>query len=104
MRLNRTIILALTVSLAASGRAYAKNDDKDDDDAGASSGDLSDQATKLIDDMKSGLEAVGKLVEQARSDRDPLKLNCVNEKKTQINSLIKVAELSLEDLRSDMKE
>jgi hypothetical protein len=51
-----------------------------------------DAAADNITRMKSSLKQVLARAEQARSDKDVVKLNCVNEKLTQIKSLIGVAE------------
>jgi hypothetical protein len=51
-----------------------------------------DAAADNLSRMKSALKQVLARAEQARSDKDVVKLNCVNEKLTQIKSLITVAE------------
>jgi hypothetical protein len=51
-----------------------------------------DAAADNLSRMKSSLKQVLARAEQARSDKDVVKLNCVNEKLTQIKSLITVAE------------
>jgi len=45
-----------------------------------------------LEQMKSALKGVLSKVEEARSEKDVVKLNCVNEKLTQVKGLIKVAE------------
>jgi hypothetical protein len=49
-------------------------------------------AAASIARMKAALKQVLGRAEQARNEKDVVKLNCVNEKLTQIKSLIKVAE------------
>jgi hypothetical protein len=49
-------------------------------------------AADSLSRMKSSLKQVLARAEQARADKDVVKLNCVNEKLTQIKSLIGVAE------------
>jgi hypothetical protein len=44
--------------------------------------------------MKTALKGVLTRVEEARNEKDVVKLNCVNEKLTQIKGLLKVAEQS----------
>jgi ribosomal protein L9 len=51
-----------------------------------------DAAADNISRMKSALKQVLGRAEQARNEKDVVKLNCVNEKLTQIKALIKVAE------------
>src|SRR6185436_12615790 len=63
-----------------------------------------DEASTGIGAMRDVLAAVAKLVEDARADRDALRLNCVNERKTQISGLVKVAEVALEELRAALKD
>lgn len=58
------------------------------------------EAKKIIDAMASANGGVDKLIEEARGERDALRLNCVNERKSQIAGLLKVAELSFEAMRS----
>ncbi|BDG02534.1 hypothetical protein [Anaeromyxobacter oryzae] len=45
-----------------------------------------------LDRMKASLRQVLGRVEEARNEKDVVKLNCVNEKLTQIKALLKVAE------------
>lgn len=66
--------------------------------------DKGDEGVKSIASMRDVLVLVNKLVDDARQERDPLRLNCVNERKTQISGLVKVAELSLEELKAASKE
>lgn len=54
------------------------------------------EAKTIIADMTAGMSVVDQLVEEARGERDALRLNCVNERKSQIAGLLKVAEISLE--------
>jgi len=63
-----------------------------------------DAAQNALGEMRDVLARVAALVEEARGDRDALRLNCVNERKTQISGLVKVAELSLEELRAAVKD
>lgn len=49
-------------------------------------------ATQHLARMKTSLKQVLSRVEEARNEKDVVKLNCVNEKLTQIKALLKVAE------------
>jgi hypothetical protein len=60
--------------------------------AGASDAGKLDAAADNLNRMKSSLNLVLNRAEQARNEKDVVKLNCVNEKLTQIKSLIGVAE------------
>ncbi|HEX9242535.1 MAG TPA: hypothetical protein VF875_08865 [Anaeromyxobacter sp.] len=82
------LLVAITLALTAGG-ASAQG-------ANAAKGDQEklDAAADNLSRMKSALKQVLGRAEQARSDKDVVKLNCVNEKLTQIKSLINVAERS----------
>ncbi len=54
--------------------------------------------------MRGVLGAVDKLAAEARNEKDVIRLQCVNERKTQISGLLKVAELSIEDMRAAIKD
>jgi hypothetical protein len=60
--------------------------------AGPSDTDKLEAAAASIARMKAALKQVLGRAEQARNEKDVVKLNCVNEKLTQMKSLIKVAE------------
>jgi hypothetical protein len=51
-----------------------------------------EKSDQHVDRMKAALRQVLGRVEEARNEKDVVKLNCVNEKLTQIKSLLKVAE------------
>jgi hypothetical protein len=52
------------------------------------------RAAEAISSMRSSLRLVTSRVEDARNEKDVVKLNCVNEKLAQIKGLLKVAEQS----------
>jgi hypothetical protein len=60
--------------------------------AGSSNAEKLEAAADNIARMKASLKQVLGRAEQARNEKDVVKLNCVNEKLTQIKALIKVAE------------
>jgi hypothetical protein len=53
-----------------------------------------EKSAESITRMKAGMKAVLVRVEEARNEKDVVKLNCVNEKLTQVKGLLKVAEQS----------
>jgi wobble nucleotide-excising tRNase len=57
------------------------------------------RARRTIDGMKTLNAQVDKLAAQARSEKDIVKLNCVNEKLNQVRGLLKVSEQAEADLR-----
>lgn len=85
MRRNLFVLLAAAVLAspvaAQQGRAI-----------GGADSDKLEAAAASIARMKAALKQVLTRAEQARSEKDVVKLNCVNEKLTQIKALIKVAE------------
>jgi hypothetical protein len=60
----------------------------------AASGDRSRRAAEAVHAMRAALQQVSLRVEDARNEKDVVKLNCVNEKLVQIKGLLKVAEQS----------
>lgn len=85
MRRNVSVLLAaalfLTPALAQAQRTASPGDT-----------DRLEAAAASIARMKAALKQVLGRAEQARNEKDVVKLNCVNEKLTQIKALIKVAE------------
>jgi hypothetical protein len=51
-----------------------------------------EKASEHVVKMKASMKAVLRRVEDARNEKDVVKLNCVNEKLTQVKGLLKVAE------------
>lgn len=62
--------------------------------SGLSDADKLEKSAESLNRMKSALKQVLTRVEEARNEKDVVKLNCVNEKLTQIKGLLKVAEQS----------
>ena len=60
--------------------------------SGLSAPEMLDRADKDVARMKQVLKQVLGRLEEARGEKDIVKLNCVNEKLTQIKGLLKVAE------------
>lgn len=59
---------------------------------GLSDADKLEKSAEALTKMKGSLKQVLTRVEEARNEKDVVKLNCVNEKLTQIKGLLKVAE------------
>ena len=92
------LVAALGGALLVAAPAAAQNKSESPQGTGARSV-LSDaqkleKSAESIDRMKGVLRAVLGRVEEARNEKDVVKLNCVNEKLTQIKGLLKVAEQS----------
>jgi hypothetical protein len=92
-------VLLLAGSVSAQPTAPAEQPEKQLSDK-----EKADDGQRSIGEMRDVMTAVTKLVDDARSERDPLRLNCVNERKTQIVGLVKAAELALEELKAASKE
>jgi hypothetical protein len=88
--LNRLVLVTAICGLFASP-ALAQSPAKV---SGVPDAEKLQKSAESIDKMKSSLKSVLTRVEEARNEKDVVKLNCVNEKLTQIKGLLKVAEQS----------
>ena len=61
-----------------------------------------DRAERYIDAMRQRLKEVLKILANARQEKDVVKLNCVNEKVTQVKGLVRVSEQSSINLQEDV--
>jgi ribosomal protein L9 len=84
---NRKKLLVAAFALLA-GSAYAADGPR----RGTSDTDKLEAAAENVARMKTSMKQVLGRVEEARNEKDVVKLNCVNEKLTQIKALLKVAE------------
>lgn len=84
---RRNLYVLLAAALVASPAAAQQRPP-----AGPSDPEKLEAAAASIARMKAALKQVLGRAEQARSEKDVVKLNCVNEKLTQIKALIRVAE------------
>lgn len=89
MSRNR-LVVAVALTLHAGG-AFAA-DPAPARPSGLSEAEKLEKATDSLARMKNSLKAVLGRVEQARNEKDVVKLNCVNDKLTQIKGLLRVAE------------
>jgi len=90
--IQRSLFAALC-GMALAGSAVAQNQ------PAAKPASLTDaqkleKSAQNLEHMKSALKRVLTKVDEARSEKDVVKLNCVNEKLTQVKGLLKVAEQS----------
>lgn len=90
--MNRILFVTALCGLIASP-AFAQNQPAPKPAALPDSEKL-EKSAESLNRMKSVLKAVLTRVEEARNEKDVVKLNCVNEKLTQIKGLLKVAEQS----------
>lgn len=95
---HASMLLALAVAFGAATVAAQETD------RGLSDKDKADEAQTIVTALKNTLAQVERKVEDARRDRDVLRLTCVNDRKTQIAELLKVSELSLEELKAAVKD
>ncbi len=94
--MDRKTLLALACLLAAQS-AWAQAPRK-----GSSDTDKLEASAEQLARMKTSLKQVLARVEEARNEKDVVKLNCVNEKLTQMRALLKVAEQADLALREAM--
>ncbi len=86
MKRSNTIAVLAGVLVATSARAQAPAA------KGSSDTDKLEASAEQIARMKSALQLVLTRVEDARNEKDIVKMNCANEKLTQVKALIRVAE------------
>jgi hypothetical protein len=91
--LNRYVLLTALCGLLASP-ALAQNQGGPAKASGVPDAEKLQKSAESIDKMKASLKSVLTRVEEARNEKDVVKLNCVNEKLTQVKGLLKVAEQS----------
>jgi len=90
--LNQRFLLAALCCAVISGPAFAQNLSGATKSVGLTDSQKLEKSAENLERMKSSLRNVLSKVEEARSEKDVVKLNCVNEKLTQVKGLIKVAE------------
>jgi hypothetical protein len=86
---NRQTLLVIACALAADPVLAAQPPQPQ---KGTSDTDKLEASADALARMKTSLKQVLGRVEEARNEKDVVKLNCVNEKLTQIKALLKVAE------------
>jgi hypothetical protein len=84
---NPKKLLLIACTLAAGPAAAAPTPQK-----GTSDSDKLEAAAEHLARMKASLKQILGRVEEARNEKDVVKLNCVNEKLTQVKALLKIAE------------
>ncbi len=91
-----TVILVALVLLAPTGATGADDgapaDDRFDEIEQMTPRQLSDRAESYVQEMRLMLDQVLRMLEEARLEKDVVKLNCVNEKLTHIRGLVRVSE------------
>jgi len=91
--LNRHVVVAaLCGALAAPAVAQNQPAAGPQRSSGLSDREKLERSAENLAQMKGSLRAVLSRVEEARNEKDVVKLNCVNEKLTQLKALLKVAE------------
>ena len=91
--MNRILFAAALCGLLTSS-AFAQNQPAGPKPSGLSDSEKLEKSGEALAKMKASLKSVLGRVEEARNEKDVVKLNCVNEKLTQIKGLLKVAEQS----------
>ena len=93
MRIALSIIAAALMALwaggALAGEPAATEPTKTDN---VSDADKLQRSTEFLNQMRAGLKVVLSKLEEARASKDVVKLNCVNEKLTNIKGLLRISE------------
>lgn len=102
------VILVATPRLAEADVAGPQDDQFDEIDR-MGAGQLSEKADSFVSEMRQVLNHVLGMLEDARTEKDVVKLNCVNEKLTHVRGLVRVSEegqVSMQEAiaRQDMDE
>lgn len=85
--------LTLLLSTAALAAAEPVRDEK------LSPKQQEERAGRVLEKMKDTVDQVQKLVEQAHDEKDIVKLNCANEKLSQVSGLFKIAQTAAGELK-----
>jgi|GEM_PF-1526140 len=91
MRTALLTTLALLASVAAGGESAREEK--------LSPKQQEERSSKLLEKINDTVGQVQKLVEQAHDEKDIVKLNCANEKSSQVSGLAKVAQQAAADLK-----
>jgi len=89
---NRILLMAASCGLLVATPVLAQT--AEPPKAALSDSQKLERSAESLNRMKTALKQVLTRVEEARNEKDVVKLNCVNEKLTQIKGLLKVAEQS----------
>jgi hypothetical protein len=102
-RLARAVVLgAMGALLLVPAMARPQPSPKADEAGQISDKEKLSRAAANLDTMRSLLKEVLKRLEEARNEKDVVKLNCVNENLTQLKGLVRVAEQSEIALQEDI--
>ncbi len=103
-----TIGVVLSLPLAAGLHAIALADDGEGNDgkdatAAVNTTDMDSNATAMLEKMRGTRKYVQGLLDQARKDKDIIKVTCLNDKLTQINVGVRTFEDRMVSLRTAVK-
>ncbi len=91
--MNRKALLAIACAfVATSAAAQSRRSAAQPPPKGTSDADKLEASAEQLARMRTSLKQVLARVEEARNEKDVVKLNCLNEKLTQIKALLKVGE------------
>lgn len=102
MKMYLAITVMMVLPLAATVHAVAQ-EAGEGDEAPASVSEMETNAEGMLEKMRSTRKYVQNLLEQARKDKDIIKITCLNDKLTQINVSIRTFEDRLVSLRTAVK-
>ncbi len=90
--MNRSNALAALACIMIAGSAGAQTTTSTTATTGSSDTDKLEASAEQIARMKTALKQVLGSVDDARNEKDVVKMNCLNEKLTQVKALLRVAE------------
>jgi hypothetical protein len=103
MKMYLAIAVMTAMPLAAGVHAVAQDDGDGEEAAPTSVSEMEASAESKLENMRSTRKYVQNLLEQARKDKDIIKITCLNDKLTQINVSIRTFEDRLVSLRTAVK-
>lgn len=102
LKMYLAIMVMAAMPLAAGVHAVAQ-EGGEEADAPTSVGEMESNADAMVEKMRTTRKYVQNLLEQARKDKDIIKITCLNDKLTQINVSIRTFEDRLVSLRTAVK-
>ena len=97
--IRRVIVCVVLAGVALAQRSAQAQSTPPKVEERVAPGERETRARRTVDQMKQLAGQVDKLAQQARSEKDIVKLNCVNEKVNQVRGLLKVTEQSEADIK-----
>ena len=94
------IVLSLPLAAGLNAIAFAEDDDDQGGSATVTVADMEDSSAGMLEKMRGTRKYVQGLLDQARKDKDIIKVTCLNDKLTQINVAVRTFEDRMVSLRT----